>query len=115
VRTDFEAEIVLDTRPIRPVNKTARISSRACVCGDIYYKSGLRGIIVYINTTLVEGLTEDIYAYQRMNPAFPDQGTADQFFDEQQFEAYRELGLQLGVKYFEPLTKRGEPLDILNL
>lgn len=115
VRVDFEAEITLDTRPMRPPDMTTRISKEACVCGTITYRSGLKGVIVYINTTLIGGLSEDIYSYQRRNPAFPDQGTGDQFFDEQQFEAYRELGLQLGVKYFEQLSKTGEPLDILNL
>ena len=30
------------------------------------------------------------------NPDFPDQSTGDQFFDEDQFEAYRELGYRLG-------------------
>jgi len=114
VRTDFGAEIILDTKPVRPLNKKTKISKKACVCGVIYYKSGLKGTIVYINTTLVCGLTEDIYAYQRKNPTFPDQGTGDQFFDEQQFEAYRELGLQLGVKYFSELTKPNQPLDILD-
>lgn len=114
VRTDFGAEIILDTRPIRPHNMKKKISSEACVCGVIQYMSGLIGTLVYINTTLVKELTEDIYGYQRKHPAFPDQGTGNQFFNEQQFEAYRELGLQLGIKYFSKLTKHGEPLDILD-
>jgi hypothetical protein len=126
VRVDFGTEIIIDTRPIRPVNKAKKISKEACVVGKVIYKSGLKGVIVYVNTTLVENLpeedttpmenlTEDIYAYQRKNPAFPDQGTGDQFFDEQQFEAYRELGLKLGFRYFSRLVMPGRPLDLLNL
>jgi hypothetical protein len=115
VRVDFGAEISIDTRPIRLINKARKISKEACVVGEVRYKSGLKGVIVYLNTTLVDNLTEDIYAYQRKNPAFPDQGTGDQFFDEQQFEAYRELGLQLGVRYFSQLAAPGGPLDLLNL
>jgi hypothetical protein len=115
VRVDFGAEITIDTRPIRPVNKAKKVSKEACVVGEVRYKSGLEGVIVYVNTTLVENLTEDIYAYQRKNQAFPDQGTGDQFFDEQQFEAYRELGSQLGVRYFSQLVVPGGPLDLLNL
>lgn len=114
-RVDFGAEIIIDTRPIRPVNKARKVSKEACVVGKVFYKSGLEGVIVYMNTTLVENLTEDIYTYQRKNPAFPDQGTGDQFFDEQQFEAYRELGLQLAVTYFSKLAVVGGPLDLLNL
>ncbi len=115
VRVDFGAEITIDTRPLQPVNKEKRISSEACAVGQILYKNGLKGVLVYINTTLVDRLPEDIYAYQRTNPAFPDQGTGDQFFDEQQFEAYRELGLQLGARYFKQLAAPGGPLDLLNL
>jgi uncharacterized short protein YbdD (DUF466 family) len=35
---------------------------------------------------------ERIRAYRRKNPTFPYQTTADQFFDETQFECYRALG-----------------------
>jgi hypothetical protein len=116
VRVDFGTEITIDTRPIRPFNKAQKISWEACVVGEIQYKkSDHKGVIVYVNSTLVKNLPEDIYAYQRKNPAFPDQGTGDQFFDEQQFEAYRELGFQLGFKYFSRLTKPEGPLDLVNL
>ena len=30
--------------------------------------------------------------YRKRNPAFPQESTADQFFDEAQFESYRALG-----------------------
>lgn len=58
----------------------------------------LEGQIIYLKTTLTEDLPEDIYGYKSANPTFPDQSTADQFFDETQFEAYRELGYQLSKK-----------------
>ncbi len=104
VWVDFKAEINLDTRPMHPINKEKKISREACVVGDIIYEDGKMGKLIYINTTLIAGLPESIYAYQRTNPSFPDQGTGDQFFDEQQFEAYRELGENVGVHYFEQLT-----------
>lgn len=54
-----------------------------------------RGVLIYLKSTLTKGLTEDIYGYFKANPEFPNQPTSDQFFDEAQFEAYRELGYQL--------------------
>jgi hypothetical protein len=39
--------------------------------------------------------------YKGRNPAFPDQATADQFFDEDQFEAYRDLGQRLADAMIE--------------
>ena len=44
-----------------------------------------------LEVSLVEGAAEFI-AYQRLHPDFPDQSTADQWFDEPQLEAYRTLG-----------------------
>lgn len=35
--------------------------------------------------------------YKARNPDFPHQSTGDQFFDEQQFEAYRALGVKVGL------------------
>ena len=42
--------------------------------------------------------------YKRAQPSFPDQITADKFFDEAQFEAYRELGYGTGRYIFENKT-----------
>jgi hypothetical protein len=53
------------------------------------------GTIYYIKPELVPGLPDDLYAYKSANPAYPHQSTTDQFFDETQFEAYRELGYRL--------------------
>ena len=53
------------------------------------------GTLIYLKTTLTGGLPADIYGYQAGHPEFPDEPTSDQFFDEAQFEAYRELGYQL--------------------
>ena len=51
------------------------------------------GNILYIKPAVRgdEGAAEFI-AYQRLHPDFPDQSTADQWFDEPQLEAYRTLG-----------------------
>ena len=38
----------------------------------------------------------DVHAYKRFDDDFPDQSTSDQFFDEPQFEAYRQLGFDIG-------------------
>lgn len=63
--------------------------------GDDSSESEKEGHLIYIKTTLTQNLTADIYGYKSANSTFPDQSTADQFFDEEQFEAYRELGYQL--------------------
>ncbi|MCI0653736.1 MAG: patatin-like phospholipase family protein [Methylococcaceae bacterium] len=54
-----------------------------------------RGLLVYIKSTLIKDCNFKIKGYKAQNPAFPHQSTADQFFDEVQFEAYRELGFSI--------------------
>jgi hypothetical protein len=53
------------------------------------------GIVIYLKATLMKGLPGDVYAYAKQNADFPHQSTGDQFFDEKQLEAYRELGFRL--------------------
>ena len=53
------------------------------------------GRIVLLKTTMIKNLPADLYSYRSKHPDFPDQPTSDQFFDEKQFEAYRELGYRV--------------------
>ncbi len=79
------------------------MAARGFAIGSIHYppkdadSKGVIGKIVYIKSTLTKNLPADIYGYKSANPSFPDQSTADQFFDEPQFEAYRELGYRLAT------------------
>jgi len=82
------------------------LARRGYAIGRIKYpqtadEEAAEGTIFYIKTTLTGGLPEDLYAYKSANPEFPDQSTSDQFFDETQFEAYRELGYRLTKKMLQ--------------
>ncbi|MCI0617985.1 hypothetical protein L0244_33850, partial [bacterium] len=59
---------------------------------DLSNDEKYNGLLVYIKSTLLKSSNFKIKGYKAQNPAFPHQSTADQFFDEVQFEAYRELG-----------------------
>jgi hypothetical protein len=73
----------------------ARLARRGWLRGVIRYADGTRGTLVYLKTTLVPDLALALLGYRDRNPDFPDQSTADQFFDEEQLEAYRELGYRI--------------------
>ena len=45
-----------------------------------------------------------------MNPTFPHQSTADQWFDELQFESYRALGEHIGRDASREIAKAMEDL-----
>jgi hypothetical protein len=48
----------------------------------------------------------DIDAYARVHAEFPNETTADQFFDEDQLEAYRELGIETAEQALDVLRNR---------
>jgi len=72
------------------------------------------GYLVYLKLSLTGNEGEFIRRYKLDEPAFPHQSTADQFFSEQQFEAYRALGEHVGEKLFLPAIT-GELGDAVDL
>lgn len=90
--------------------KKYAISKRGFAIADIIYKpetdeNGVSrtetGILVYVKLSMIDGLPADVYSYKGLHPEFPHQSTADQFFDEKQFEAYRELGYYIAWSMME--------------
>lgn len=104
-RADFGAQIELDVAPLLPLADGR--SALAGATGRIRYADGTEGTLIYLTTMVTNGLSEDIYAYHRQHPEFPDQPTLDQFFDEAQFEAYRALGHQIGGDVFARAQAQG--------
>ncbi|MEM7083020.1 MAG: patatin-like phospholipase family protein [Pseudomonadota bacterium] len=74
------------------------------------------GLILYLKNSLTEKVVSnyvDIRQYAAEHSAFPHQTTGDQFFDENQFEAYRHLGYCVANRFratlwglFDPQTGR---------
>jgi hypothetical protein len=90
-RTDFGVDIRLDPDQLRPVAGVGR-SRTHCAVGEIIYSPDVRGILVYIKTSLTGDEPGDVLEYKLRQSVFPHQSTANQFFDESQFESYRALG-----------------------
>ena len=121
-RTDFGAKIVINFDEIRP--QSGRESVKNFVVGKILYDPNNPGDpaswgkLIYIKTSMPlrrvpstgtpqeaqkqkeeqkqKGLPDDVWQYYELHGAFPHQSTADQWFDELQFESYRALGEYLG-------------------
>lgn len=69
--------------------------------GRLEYADKSKGALIYLKTTMIDSLKFGLKAYKGAHHDFPDQTTADQFFDEEQFDAYRELGLHLCDQMFK--------------
>lgn len=54
------------------------------------------GLLVIVKPNMSAGLPVDLVNFHREHPEFPQQPTADQFFDEAQWESYFQLGSYLG-------------------
>ena len=76
--------------------ETARANLEHGALGSIDYHDGQPGILVYLKSSLTAALHQepvDVIEYSMRGNDFPHQTTADQFFDESQFESYRRLGI----------------------
>ena len=89
-------------RPESSVKAEHLLAERGFAIGTITYPKikdtdpeEEKGFLFYVNTVLTERLPANLYSYHAEHPSFPDEPTSDQFFDEQQFEAYRELGMEI--------------------
>jgi hypothetical protein len=96
-RIDLGVNITMDDlkHDLSPDPET-RQTKKCYTVGDISYPekdpNTAKGILIYVKSTVTGNEPEDLLAYRRKHPTFPDQSTADQFFDEAQFESYRKLG-----------------------
>jgi hypothetical protein len=101
-RVDLGAEIELDLRELRPGARD-KLSTAGFAWGRIRYDQKSNppktAALLYIKPTLTRrgGEPVDVLAYAARNSTFPQQTTADQFFDESQFESYRRLGVHIGL------------------
>jgi hypothetical protein len=66
----------------------------------IYYPNEQYGYLLYVKSSLTGNEGEFLRRYRTEDPAFPHDPTADQFFSEVRFEAYRSLGEHMGDKLF---------------
>jgi hypothetical protein len=104
VRSDFGALIMIESSDLDkliPKGEEESCAPSGVPCAEqayltakIKYADNSEGRLLYITTTFFRQLSADLYGYKKEHPAFPDEPTGDQFFDEKQFEAYRELGFQ---------------------
>ncbi|MCW3090544.1 MAG: Patatin-like phospholipase [Ferruginibacter sp.] len=94
-RIDFGAEIVIDIDDI--VKRENHFSKQHYAIGEIRYSGDKTptGVILYIKSSITGDEPVDVTEYAKKNPTFPHQTTADQFFDEEQFESYRKLGMHI--------------------
>jgi hypothetical protein len=103
---DFRAKITIDVANLRTTASSPWSSSR-CAVGRIVYGGGVAdGILVYLKASMTGREDTAVLQYKATHPVFPHESTGDQFYGEDQFESYRQLGRDVGLEAFE--RARGE-------
>jgi hypothetical protein len=84
--------------------------------GELTYRDGTKGTLIYMKATLIKEMDFTTSGYLASNPEFPHQSTVDQFFDPDQFDAYRYLGYEIGCQAISDLKLAatiGQPAAIV--
>jgi hypothetical protein len=81
-------------------DKRKRISARPFLVMRVVYpdtptEKAFAGTLIVVKPTLLDKLPLELMSFARTQSSFPHLTTADQFFDESKFDAYRQLGFYL--------------------
>ncbi|POR40190.1 hypothetical protein [Methylobacterium sp. V23] len=109
---DFGIRMEPDLRDLRPDLTTRFSQTHAMMVHVRYPKTATQeagdGLILYLKLSVTGNEAEIIKRYRLLQPDFPHQTTLDQFFDEEQFEAYRQLGVHVAEGLFSPALVPGD-------
>lgn len=100
IRIDMGLFLTFEANDIKALKE----GKRHFLVGRIYYSDDRQGLLLYLKASLTGDEDPSVLAYKKECAAFPHESTADQFFSEQQFEAYRWLGYHVANKAVAGVT-----------
>jgi hypothetical protein len=115
---DYGIRIEPTVTELRPDPKTTWSQAHPLFC-RIHYPAvegqpAAIGLFLYLKLSVSGNELELIQRYRACHSEFPHQSTADQFFDEEQFEAYRQLGVHVADGLFSQtlMSGNGNPASV---
>jgi hypothetical protein len=103
IRIDLGIDITITLDRLKPLGQNGRSNGHYAV-GTIHYTrvdyGTSDGILIYLKPSLTGNEPVDVLEYAAHHRQFPHEPTADQFFDEAQFESYRRLGEHIATQVF---------------
>jgi hypothetical protein len=114
IEQDFKATLTFNTETGKGPERLMMYQQKGYPAGLRYaqspflvarlsYSDGSSGTLVYIKSTLIKDMDFTTAGYLAENPTFPHQSTVDQFFDQDQFDAYRFLGYDTASQLIDKL------------
>jgi hypothetical protein len=103
----IEIEILLDDLRLGKDDKSGQHAALGRISYPPLKKGGEseQGWLLYIKSSFTGDEDETMQEYRAKSPDFPHESTADQFFDEGQFESYRALGFHMADGLFPPVEE----------
>jgi hypothetical protein len=98
---DMGVSVDIDLAMLRADAATG-MSRAHCAVGRIHYpdRPDQKSYLIYLKNSLTGDEQEPVLNYKSAAPDFPHETTADQFFDDAQFESYRALGTHIAETAF---------------
>jgi len=97
-----------DQQCLEEVDQNGLSKAHAALASVTYPSNGEPSLLLYIKPALTGDEPSDLIEYHRNHPSFPHETTADQFFDEAQWESYRKLGIWTMSEVLTSLAKHGQ-------
>jgi hypothetical protein len=95
-RSEVGVEITIDPDPLVPATHDGLAEANTATGSFRYGPDGPTGTLVYARNVLARDAPQDVMAYHKVDPRFPNDPTADQLYTDQRFESYRRLGARAG-------------------
>jgi len=98
---DMGVDVDIDLSMIRP-DPVTKLSKSHCAIGRVRYPEcpDRPNWLIYLKNSLTGDEPAPVMNYRTTCPDFPHESTADQFFDDAQFESYRALGSHIAEETF---------------
>jgi hypothetical protein len=108
--TDFGVEIQFAAGGVDGIRPDGQAPGKQhyAIARIVYPGDAPPGTLVYWKASLTADLPPDVQNYRRTHADFPHETTADQFFDESQFESYRHLGYEVAMRSIEAMRAARE-------
>jgi hypothetical protein len=88
---------VLPLDAVRPPKESYLSAANWFLARIRYPEGGATGTLIVIKASLTGKEPSDLLGHRRAYADFPHEPTGNQFFDEQQYESYRQLGEYIGT------------------
>lgn len=111
-QTDFGIRIDMELDDVRPCDDKTPSRQHHLIghiaYGERYGDGQPDGVLLYIKSSLTGKEPADLQNFKAQQKDFPHHTTADQFFDESQFESYRHLGVHAMEKTLKTVLDQAD-------